>query len=72
MNDIIVVIPSEDLDEGSMYNVSLRVTTALGGWGEARVGVFKSADGIPSLKVRNPELRLQNPKQNDFHLIEDL
>ena len=48
-----MVIPSENLDEGLTYSFSLRVTTALGGFGEARVEVLKSADALPTLKVRH-------------------
>jgi len=53
MKELIVAVPSQNLDEGSTYYFSLRVTTAQGGWGEARVEVFKSADALPALKVRH-------------------
>jgi len=70
MNDFIVVISSEDLDGGSTYNFSLRLTTVLGGWGEASVAVSKSTDGLPALKVRQEASPTTAPTSKLFHLIE--
>lgn len=50
-NEFFVILPSDSLDEGSLYTFGLRVTTALGGWGETHIEVFKSADTVPALKV---------------------
>lgn len=50
-NDFIVTLPIDSLDEGSTYSFSLRVTTAVGVWGEAQVEVFKASDALPALKV---------------------
>eukprot|EP00752_Nemacystus_decipiens_P006052 g5462.t2 len=55
--DFFVTLPTDSLDDGSTYSFGLRVTTALGLWGEAQVEVSKASDALPALKIAGSSFR---------------